>query len=477
MSNKAASSIIYSIRTKLMALMLIFIAALMVTVLAFVNRSVGGIVLEENLDKGLAMARGVAAASDDPLLTNDDLTLFTVIKGVLDIRGVRYGIIVGTDNLIKAHSSVAKSGEAYHDPVGATVLKESGNARITHYNDPKLGGMYDISVPVRSARLREAIGYVHIGISRSVIDAAVANVKQSITYLTYAGLFIGGLGMIILTSLMVKPIRAISRGAKEIGEGNFDYRIEVNRKDEIGDLMHSFNEMAEGLKQKQFIKESFGRHVGNDIVEMILKNKETWFKGRKKTVTVMFADIRGFTAYSERKTPEQVINSLNEYFSLMTEIIHNNHGYVDKFIGDAIMAVFGSPVDYADHAVAAAAAACEMQEKLVTFNAKRPSAEHFEIGIGLNTGEVVAGNLGSVQRMEYAIIGDNVNIASRLCGAAKPNEIIISKVTFKGISGAAFAHKQLEAITVKGKSEPLEIYQIIQRRGPDRPDEKPKGVS
>lgn len=164
---------------------------------------------------------------------------------------------------------------------------------------------------------------------------------------------------------------------------------------------------------------------------------------------------------------------LNDYFSFVTEIIQKHRGYIDKFIGDAAMAVFGSPVEYEDHAACAAKAACEMLEKLKRFNESRP--DRVEVGIGINTGEVVAGNLGSIQKMEYAVIGDNVNIASRLCSVAKKGEIVISGSTFGSIRTNRFEYVALPPVSVKGKSEPVDILRLIPRRGQERPADDEKG--
>ncbi|MBI5887375.1 MAG: HAMP domain-containing protein [Deltaproteobacteria bacterium] len=470
-TNISLGSFLYSIRAKFMAMILIFVAALMLMVIGLINKTVGETVLEQGIEKGLAVARGVATASDDPLLTNDDLTLFTVIKGITENKGVVYGLIVGNDKKIKAHSTVEESGKDYKEPADSLKFKDGKDYSIYYYNDPARGYIYDITVPITSVRLREGIGTVHIGLTRKVVDEAVDRVNRYIKYLTIFGLIIGGFGALLIATIIVKPVHALIRSAKEIGDGNFDYRMEVHRKDELGHLMASFNEMAAGLQQKQIIKESFGRYVAPEVLEMILHNRETWFKGKKTTVTVLFADIRGFTSYSERTDPETLINHLNEYFTLMTSIVQKNQGYIDKFIGDALMAVFGSPVHYEDHALCAARAACEMQEKLAGFNRGRPESDRIDIGIGINTGEVVAGNLGSNQKMEYAVIGDGVNTASRLCSAAKKGEIIISKSNYTAIKSNDFECPPLDKITVKGKAEPLEIFNLIPRRSPDRKDE------
>ncbi len=470
MSSKGFGSFFFSIRMKFLAMILIFVAALMLTVLTLINRTAGKIVLEESLEKGLALAKGIASASEDPFLTDDDLTLFTVVKGAMGNRGIIYSMIVGNDNKIKAHNEVSQSGIEYIGPVDSKIIKQGEGYSIILYNDAS-GVFYDIAVAIVSTRLREGIGSVHVGISRKVIDEAVNNINRFIKYLTYLGLLIAGGGAFILSAVIVKPIHTLVKSARAIGEGNLDHRIEVHRRDELGVLMTAFNEMADGLKQKHFIQESFGRYVAPEVVDMILKQQETWFKGKKITVTVLFSDIRGFTSFSEKKDPEAIINLLNEYFTLMTSIILKHKGYIDKFVGDEIMVVFGSPVYFEDHALRASRVACEMLEKLKKFNSSRDESERLEIGIGLNTGEVVAGNLGSIQKMEYAIIGDNVNIASRLCSAAKKGEVIISNSTYDCVK-EQFATRVLQPITVKGKSEPLHIYSLIPRRSPDRKEKQ-----
>lgn len=471
MSNSQKPGLLYSIRTKFLAIIVIFVALLMFGVMGLINQTVGDVVLDQGLEKAIAVARGVASSSADPLLTDDDLGLFTIIQGAAKTKGILYCTIVGVDDKVKAHSVIERSGKAYVKIPDDKNFRTEQDYKIKFYSDAKFGNAYDIEIPVTSARIKDAIGYVHIGISQSVIDEAVERVNRYIKYFTFIGLAVGAVGALLITGIIVKPVQILVESAKQIGAGNFDYKINVKRKDEIGTLMNAFNEMSVGLKQKQVISESFGRYVAPEVLNMILSNKETWFKGKKTRVTVLFADIRGFTSYSERMDPETLIKHLNDYFSLMTEIIQKHQGYIDKFIGDCIMVVFGSPAHYDEHAFCAASAALEMQEKLNAFNLQRSDKDQLAIGIGINTGEVVAGNLGSFQKMEYAVIGDNVNAASRLCSAAKKGDVIISRSTFEELSGKGFEYKKLDPINVKGKTDAIEIYSLIPRRSPDRKED------
>ena len=467
-SSTNKTSLLYSIKTKFTVFILLFVGILMLSVLTFLERSVGEAILKESIEKGLSLANGISASSEDPLLTDDDLALFSIVKRTMRSRGIAYAIIVDSDGIIKAHNDTQYTGERYA-PEGGSDILQAGNGYSVSYLE-RDGGIYNAAVEISSEHLGGTIGWAHIGISSTVVKEAVEEVRASIKSLTYLALVIAGLGAFLLATIIVQPIGKISEGALAIGQGRLEHRIDVNRKDELGTLMENFNNMAEGLKQKQFLTESFGRYVAPEVVDMILSNEEAWLKGKKVDVTVFFSDIRGFTSFSENKDPEFVISLLNDYFTVMTDIIQKNGGYIDKFIGDAVMAVFGSPIGDPQHAIHAVTAACEIQENFANYNKDRGEASKLEVGIGLNSGEVFAGNLGSDQKMEYAVIGDNVNTASRVCDKAGRGEVVVAKSTYEAVQNL-FALEELPPVALKGKSEPLEVWSIIPRRGPDRKDD------
>jgi adenylate cyclase len=220
--------------------------------------------------------------------------------------------------------------------------------------------------------------------------------------------------------------------------------------------------MAEGLRKKEIIQDAFGKYVAPEVVDMILKHPdEKWLKGQKLVATVMFADIRGFTSFSENTVPEEVIAFLNNYFTLATEIIFQYDGHVDKFIGDEVMAVFGVLLEHEDHPARAVMAAVALQKELNTVNLKLESSgkKPVKVGIGINVGELIVGNIGSKKRMEYTVIGDTVNIASRLTRLAGPDEIIISDSVYQKVSEVVIV-EALDPVMVKGKSAPARIYRV-----------------
>ena len=212
--------------------------------------------------------------------------------------------------------------------------------------------------------------------------------------------------------------------------------------------------------KNSLIQKSFGKYVGFEVLDMIASDPErVWLKGHRNEATVFFADIRGFTHYSDIKEPEEVVEELNEYFEIATKAIIQFGGYVDKFIGDAVLGVFGVPVYRQDHNERAVRAAIYLQHKL----GKAGSGGNEllgSIGIGIDSGIIVSGNIGSQVKMEYTVIGDCVNVASRLNALAGPGEIIISGTVRENLSGVVTV-EELPPQEIKGKSKPVKIYKVL----------------
>lgn len=220
-------------------------------------------------------------------------------------------------------------------------------------------------------------------------------------------------------------------------------------------------------REKRRIRVAFQRYVPPAVVDEILSHPDKLkFGGEKRELTVLFSDIRGFTSYSERYPPEMVVEILNEYLTAMVEVIFRHRGTLDKFVGDEIMALFGAPIYYPDHAEAACLSALDMVAELgrLCEKWKGEGKEGFEIGVGINTGDMVVGNLGSSQLFDYTVIGDNVNLGARLEAINKDYHtkyhIIISESTYQQVRDKAEV-RQLDAVMVKGKSRPVMIYELL----------------
>jgi adenylate cyclase len=219
-------------------------------------------------------------------------------------------------------------------------------------------------------------------------------------------------------------------------------------------------------REKRKIRKSFAQYLSPGVIGLIEKDPQKYIHpgGETKELTVMFSDIRGFTTISEGLSADELVRLLNEYLGAMTDILFANLGTLDKYIGDAIMAFWGSPYPQSDHAESACHCALEMSQALVKLNEKWRQEDRppIAIGIGLNTGEVNVGNMGSEKRLAWTVMGDNVNLASRLEGITKQYQIqiVISESTFNDVAGK-FVCRELDKIKVKGKNQPVTIYELM----------------
>jgi len=216
-------------------------------------------------------------------------------------------------------------------------------------------------------------------------------------------------------------------------------------------------------KEKKRIKSIFQRYVSSQVVEELLASPDkVVLGGRRKEVTVLFADIRNFTSIASHMAPEEVVSILNEFFTMITEVIFKYQGTLDKYIGDAVMAIYGAPIKEENHAEKALRAALETQERMELLGRRllERGIEPIKIGIGINTGEAVIGNIGSLQRMEYTAIGDSVNLASRLEEVAKSDQILISESTYQVVKDIVKA-RALEPMAIAGKTELIQVYEVL----------------
>ncbi len=285
-------------------------------------------------------------------------------------------------------------------------------------------------------------------------------------YLTFAVLFIAVLFVWIYSFSFSRPIKKLTLATEEISRGNYEIQLSPRGHDEISVLTKAFDGMREGLIERRNLMNSFSRFVNKVVAEKASRG-ELSVTGEGKDVTVFFSDIRSFTAISESLTPEEVVGFLNEYLSLMVPCVNKTFGNVDKFIGDAVMAVWGTPTtsgNTARDALQCVGAALMMRHELRKFNKDRggPRKPIIQIGCGINTGPVIAGQIGSSDRMEYTVIGDTVNFASRTESLNKPlhTDILITENTYKLIKDFVLV-EEMPSVTVKGKSKPVKLYAVI----------------
>ena len=284
-------------------------------------------------------------------------------------------------------------------------------------------------------------GALVVGLSGALVSpwvlAVIATIVSGIMVWASVQWFAGG-----LWTPLVQPLIAI--GLAFVGQLAWQYFVEG--------------------REKRQVKRLFSRYVPKDVYEQLIDDPaRAALGGRRRTMTVLFSDVRGFTAMSEKATPEEVVGQLNEYFSRMVQVLFEYRGTLDKFVGDMVMGLFGAPLDDPDHAEHAVQAALAMTRALEDLNAGWAAAGRplLDIGIGISTGDMVAGNIGSDTIMSYTVIGDTVNLGARLESLNKDygTRIIISEATRAAIKGR-YDIRPLGEVTVKGKSRPVAIYEV-----------------
>jgi len=292
--------------------------------------------------------------------------------------------------------------------------------------------------------------------------------KRSILKLVVVSIIVFILSFILnmlISSRIISPLKKLKEMMVLVSKTrNFDIRAQINTKDEVEELAQGFNSMLSELKEKEKIKNIFERYVTKQVAEAILNGKiKVNLSGEKRNVSILFSDIRNFTSMSEKLPPESVVAFLNEYFGIMLKYIFKYNGMLDKYVGDAIMAVFGAPESDKKHAVNAVKAALGMKRGLMELNKRRKMRGEppINIGIGISSGLVVAGNIGAFEKMEYTVIGDEVNLASRLQDLTKTYKqmIIISEKTAVRLEDS-FKVTYLSEVQVKGKTRKVKIYTV-----------------
>jgi len=264
----------------------------------------------------------------------------------------------------------------------------------------------------------------------------------------------------VLARGLTRRLEEAAQALVKVGEGDLETHLPEGARDEVGAIARAFNRMVAEVREKQFLERAFGCYLTEAVLELLRRRGALRLAAERREATVLFADVRGFTALSEGLPPEEVLGVLNAYFEGVLPALQARDGYVDKLIGDAVMCIFGVPLGSDDHAARALTAAREMQATMAALNARQAfgPGRRVEIGIGLHTGPLVAGSLGSQARAQYTVIGDTVNVASRLCAAAAAGEVVLSAATAASAGQPSLGAR--ESLQVKNRAQPVEIVRL-----------------
>lgn len=404
-------------------------------------------------------------------LTIDD-RVYHAVMAAAESGGTVYGFVVAAAPIDEAWAAALRAASGREivilgpDGVLGTTLtadrlpwRTLGDARAivdeVEPQDVNFGGerFHAAAVPARADSPARVI-------SLQSLDVALAPYRNIQIGLLLLGLVMAAAGIgasALVARSITAPVGALADATRQVSAGNFDVRLEVSREDEIGELAASFNRMTDGLRERADMQ----KFMSQSTMEMIQRRSSAVrSEGERRTVTLLFADIRGFTTFAERRAPEEVVSVLNRYLRLQADLVKRFHGDVDKFMGDAVFAHFTGP----DMALDAIRCALEIQRAVEEAAAGDPTLPALSVGIGIATGDVILGSIGSADRLDHTAVGPAVNLAARLCDSAEAREILVSEETFARVRDLVAA-EALAPLSVRGFSAPVQVYRMALKGG------------
>ncbi len=413
--------------------------------------------LEDEVEKrAQALSRALAGTVKEPLLVHDDLTVGTWVKQLGEEPGMAAARVLAADGRVVAAMEPTEVGTQLELVSGESV--EGARPRAQ-----RVGSRLRVTRPIVYSDV--LVGAAQVELDLEVLVAP--KVRESQRQLALVAVGVAALGVLAgfaFGMVVGGPIRRLRAGVERFTAGDLTVRIPSTSRDEIGELTTAFNAMGEALQQKERIQNAFGRYVSDYVLAQLLEGPDgADLAGVEREVTILFADVRRFTALSEGMKARDVVSLLNDVFELVAARILAHGGTIDKFIGDSVMAYFGAPVSQADHAARAVRAALDVQlalaERKLCDDTPAEHSAFLEVGIGVHTGPVVVGNIGTDRRSDFTAIGDAVNVASRLEKLARPGEILISEAVQRRVRGVVSLRFEGER-QLSGRQEPVHVYAV-----------------
>ena len=323
--------------------------------------------------------------------------------------------------------------------------------------------MTKISILIFSAVIvPAAMVYIYIRVVHGVTGYQLEKLNSMLIYCSALPLFYV---MAVVLGSLQKPVNGLIDKMRRLAAGDFNVKTRIYFTDEIAQIKSNFNVMVDQLKEREQLKDTFGKYVSVEVAKQLLGSGKIDLGGNEIEATVLFCDIRNFTPMSERMTPKEVVDFLNSYFSYVTGPIMDNNGIINKFMGDAVLAIYTPGLGSEDHVCDALRSAISMRKALESFNSSGKAPGNVRFGIGIQTGKLVAGNIGTLARLEYTVIGDTVNVASRLETTTKEvgTDILLSKEVYDRVNDLfkdTVTFEEVGPVSLKGKTGQMVLYQI-----------------
>lgn len=419
--------------------------------------------LRDQIDSfGQAMVEHLSDSAKELVLSDDILSLMVLVNNLGKNENVLGSVIYSHDGKLLAHSGRLPVHDITKLYALSEQFKEDNYAVEWSDYDPN-GGSLDVITFITPIRYQSLItGHALVTYSKSSLTQSLHETISAITAVTIFMIMLGIITAYFVGKRLSRPIHDLMDASKAIHSGNYNFRINEHRNDEIGYLIHAFNNMATGLLEKNQVESAFSRFVSAKVAKQIMENlDQVQLGGKRMQATALFADIVGFTSLSERSSAEDIARLLNEYFSYIDLASKLFHGTIDKYMGDCAMIIFGAPEEDKEHKFNAICCAVMIQRLVEQLNIYRIKAGkptvHFRIGV--NSGEMLAGNMGSQDRMQYTVVGEAVNLAARLHSVAEQGQIIITDYLVKDpdVQWRVIAHRH-DSIRLRGIAEPVTTY-------------------
>lgn len=420
--------------------------------------------LSEQIDKfGTTLVQRMAETAREPLLANDTLNMELIVNTLTDDTNIDGAAIFSDEYKLVVQAGLIPTTTLL--PRADSYTKGRPALIYWQYQDGMLGEPAYVSFITPIIFRNITVGYVLLSFDHSVMTKAKRDTITTVIGVTLLMLLAAIIASFYLGRRLTRPIEQLLAASTAFSEGKFEYRIQDKRNDELGVLMQSLNAMGEGLLRKEQVEQVFSRYVSPQVARQAIRDLDSMeslqLGGRHVEASVLFADIVGFTSMSEQMKPQEVSSLLNLYFSHIAEAVRFCRGHIDKYMGDCAMIVFGVPEEYEEHPFKAVACGWMILQLVEVMNRQRIRNEQpaVEFRIGINSGTMLAGNMGSTERMEYTVVGDAVNLASRLSHAGDPGQMILSEEMLGNpMLNKRVITREHGTIKLRGKKEPVSLF-------------------
>jgi len=423
------------------------------------------------IDFGQTVAGQLANSSKELILSDDILSIMVSVKNLGKHKGILGAVVYSENGKQLATQGLFPQTDIIQLYAQSNNTQQKGYSFEWRANANDSDSKLDVISFITPIRFQNLIaGHALVTFSKASLSQSLTETINAIIAATIFMIILGIFTAYALGQRLSRPIHNLLDASKAIDSGDYSYRIQEHRNDEIGSLIDGFNNMANGLLEKSQVENAFSRFVSNNVAKQIMDNLDgIELGGQHVRATALFADIVGFTSMSEKLPPREVAALLNDYFTYISMACELYKGTIDKYMGDCAMVVFGVPNADPEHQFNAISCALLIQRLIEQLNTIRSQQGkqivHFRIGV--NSGEMLAGNMGSSDRMQYTVVGEAVNLAARLHTAAGQGEIIITDDLVKStdIQWRVIAHRH-KAIELRGIAEPVTTYIVTDLKSP-----------